>query len=254
MKPRPVNVTREFGEAPQPAPPEGWPADKLNLFDDPEDKTPVAPAPTLAMLAHAGAPWYLRHRYPLAAVAGMMLILTAFAMGRTSSRVAPAEPVAPPVALLPALAPPAPLAAPSVETIMLSVAVSPANAHVLIDGQLMPSNPFVTRYPRGTTTHRLRAVAPGYESKERWVTFVDNVMLDISLTPIQVVESPRVRDREREHVKGRSPATRRQAAQAAVPAAPVVVAPSAFEIVPRPDEEKSRRRRIEVVDPYAKDQ
>jgi hypothetical protein len=132
--------------------------------------------------------------------------------------------------------------------------VSPADAHVLIDGQLMPSNPFVTRYPRSMTTHRLRAVAPGYEPKERWVTFADNVMLDISLTPIQVVESPRGRDREREHVKGRSPATRRQAVQAAVPDAPVLMAPSSSEIVPRPDEEKSRRRRIEVVDPYAKDQ
>jgi hypothetical protein len=264
MKPRPVNVTREFGESQTPT--QGWPADKLglntnvdvdanaavDLFDDPEDKTPVAPAPSLAMLAHAGAPWYLRHRYPLVAGAGMLLILTAFAMGRTSSRVTPVEPGPVPVAPVSAGAPPAPVATPPVETIVLSVAVSPANAHVVIDGQLMPSNPFLTRYPRSTTTHRLRAVAPGFESKERWVTFSDNVMLDISLAPIQVLESPWVRDRER--VRGReSSAARRHAAQASVPAAVVPGSPPS-EIVPRPDDDKSRRRRIEVSDPYAKDQ
>jgi hypothetical protein len=251
MKPRRVNLTREFGDAPQPLHPENRPTNKVNLFDDPEDKTPVAPAPTLAMLVHAGAPWYLRHRYPLAAVVGAVLILAAFAMGRTSSRVAPVDPVTQPVAVLPSVVPPAPLAAPAVETIMLSVAVSPANAHVLIDGQLMPSNPFLARYPRSTTTHRLRVVAPGYEPKERWVAFSDNVVLDISLTAIQVAESPWVRNREREHVRGRPSAARRQAA---LPAAPVLVSPSPFEIVPRPDEEKSPRRRIEVTDPYAKDQ
>src|SRR2546423_5696180 len=100
MKPHPVNVTREFGGA-QREPLEGWPADKENVFDDPEDKTPIAPAPSLALLANAGAPWYLRHRYWLGGGAGISMIGLAFVFGMRAS----APPAQPP----PAAAAPSPL-------------------------------------------------------------------------------------------------------------------------------------------------
>src|SRR5262249_38743060 len=47
-------------------------------FDQLEDKTPVAPLPSMELLAHAGAPWFARHRYLLAAGAGVALTLVAF--------------------------------------------------------------------------------------------------------------------------------------------------------------------------------
>ena len=41
-----------------------------------------------------------------------------------------------------------------------------------------------TRFPRSAATHRIRVVAAGYQAKERLVSFTDNVMLDLSLTPL----------------------------------------------------------------------
>jgi hypothetical protein len=248
MKPRPVKLTSTGFDRSERPPPGGW-AETTTTFDDPEDKTPVAPAPTPEMLANAGAPWYSRNRFPLAVGAGMLLILVAFISGlRASSREAATAvipPAAPPVPLVvtPAPAPPA-----VAETIVLSVTVAPANAQVLIDGQLMPSNPFLTRFPRSTATHRLRAVAPGYQPKERWVSFADNVMLDISLSPSDAPAS-----RERSSSKRRDPTPARK------PAPPAAAPPAhrATETMVRPDPEKPdkpRRRRIESSDPYAGDQ
>src|SRR5947207_666247 len=111
MKPRPMNVTREFGGS-QRQPEDGWPTDSTDQYDDPEDKTPVAPPPSLAMLADAGAPWYSRHRYPLAGAGGLLLIALAFLTGmRTSSHGEP-SPAADAAPLLPAVAPPPPLKPP----------------------------------------------------------------------------------------------------------------------------------------------
>jgi hypothetical protein len=137
------------------------------------------------------------------------------------------------------------------ETIMLTVAVSPSSAQVLLDGQLLPSNPFITRFPRSAATHRLRAVAAGYQAKERWVSFSDNVMLDISLVPV----ADPAHDRSK---RAPAPAVRHTAAPQpaaqppAVQAAPAPHRPA--DISPRPENDKSRRRRIEAADPYAGDQ
>src|SRR5207237_6208349 len=74
----------------------------------------------------------------------------------------------------PAAAAPAPARAPEApapETVVLSVSVVPQNAQFFLDEELMPSNPFLGRFPKSTRTHRLRAVAPGYLPKERLVSF-----------------------------------------------------------------------------------
>jgi hypothetical protein len=253
MKPRPVHpTTTGFDRAQRPATGDWPPDEKPNPFDDPEDKTPVAPPPSLAMLASAGAPWYSRHRYLLIGVGGLFLILLAFVGGLRASSpppsVVPAVAVATPLPLGPA---PAPVAAPLADTIVLSVTVSPPTAQVLLDGQLMPSNPFLTRFPRSAATHRLRAAAPGFQAKERWISFADNVMLDLSLSPVDPSAAPGVRDRGRRH----DPPTVRHP-PALITAPPVVLPAPAHhpEIGPRPEADKPRRRRIESTDPYAGDQ
>ncbi len=242
MKPRPLKVTTDFGRTDRP-PVEGWP-EKTNPFDDPEDKTPIAPAPSRAMLAVAGAPWFIRHRYLLVGVGCAAMISVALIIGLRAS--APAAPVPPPAPLILA-APAAPAAPAGPETVVVSVTVAPATAQVLIDGQVMPSNPFMTRFPRGTATHRLRAVAPGYQPKERWVSFADNVMLDISLTPLPA-DGPRTPPRRHD-----PPPVRRPPPPAPPPVPAAVHHPPPADITPRPETDKPHRRPIEATDPYAGD-
>jgi serine/threonine-protein kinase len=190
--------------------------------------------------------------------------------------VAPAPPTpAPAPAPRPAAAPvvAAAAAAPTqkmIDTIELSIAVSPSHAQVLIDGEVMPSNPFLGRFPRSTAMHRIRAVAPGFEPRERLVSFADNVLLDLSLTPKPTPatkhEPPVVR------VETTPPPSRRSESRArvnhppppppprpATPPAPVAAPPppppprstAPADISPRP--EGPRRRSIDATNPYGDD-
>ncbi|HWE28699.1 MAG TPA: serine/threonine-protein kinase, partial [Polyangia bacterium] len=87
------------------------------------------------------------------------------------------------VAPRPAAALPLTIPAPRAQddTIVLSIGVTPSTAQIWLDGTLLPSNPFVGRFARSDWNHRLRAVAPGHQPKERTVTFDDNVMIELSL-------------------------------------------------------------------------
>jgi hypothetical protein len=142
------------------------------------------------------------------------------------------------------------------DTVFLSVTVSPANARVSIDRQRMPSNPFVARFPRSLDTHVVRAWAPGFEIKERLVTFSDNLILDLSLSPLPA-DPPSARDRAARR-PGLAPARRFGPAAAAAAPGPLPLPISASaagpELLQRPAEgEVSRRRRIEPRDPYSDD-
>jgi hypothetical protein len=248
MKPRPVNLSRSGFERSERPPPEGWP-DKTNPFEDPEDKTPVAPAPTPEMLANAGARWYARNRYVLLGVGGAALIVIAFVTGlRASSRDLPAPAPPPAPAPMPLMVTPVPAAPTPSDTIVLSVTVSPSNAQVMLDGQLMPSNPFLTRFPKSTATHRLRAVAPGYQAKERWVSFSDNVMLDLSLLPNEITPS-----HERPAKRRDIPVLRKPDSKPSPSSSPATTS-THRDLPARPEGDKARRRRIESSDPYAGDQ
>jgi hypothetical protein len=256
MIPRRAKVTRQGIERSEPPPPEGWPVDEANLFDDAEDKTPVAPAPSHSLLAHAGAPFYSRYRYALGAVGLVAVIVGAFLSGQGSSSRNMPPPSPTPTA--PVQVVPGPFAGgpPTLQdTIVLGVTVSPVNAQVLIDGQPMPSNPFLTRFPRSVATHHLRAVAPGFQAKERWVTFADNVMLDISLIP----EPPAVPGDSgfARAGKRRSSAAFRRPAALPPPVAQPVPPPhraTPADIPLQPESDRARRRRIEASDPYIADQ
>jgi serine/threonine-protein kinase len=143
------------------------------------------------------------------------------------------------------------------DMIVLSVSVAPASARVIIDGETMPSNPFLGRFPKGVETHRIRAAAPGYVTKERLVSFSENVMVDMSLNPRPPqppppVEPPRRAQASRHGppapTRAPSPQAHPAIAPAPAPAAPAVTRPA--DIVPRGDGDLPRRRTIDSNNPY----
>jgi hypothetical protein len=255
---------------------------------DPEDKTPIAPPG--GMLPPTGGRSYQQLRPVLLGFGSVLLVVIAFLSGaafsarRGASTPPPPEPppvevvhpvsaeLVEPVAPLPpsvealeheAELPPdlAPIPVPATvpDTILLAVTVSPSEARVLIDGQAMPSNPFVARFPRSTDTHQIRVTAPGFQSRERLVSFGDNVTLDVSLSPSAA--DPRA---ARERPFRRSPPPARRASSPHAPresrSLPVAAAPAppaaapTDQLLPRPLEgDPARRRRIESKDPYADD-
>lgn len=222
-------------------------------FHDAGGRTPIAPAPSFALLARAGAPWYSRYRTLLtwgaavgAALVVFLIVVDVFMSGHNPP---PAAAV-----VLPAPAPPPvrPRVTPiDAETVLLSVSVSPADAQVIVDDEPMPSNPFVTRVPRGVATHRIRATAPGYQTRERVVSFADNVMLDLSLPPAPVRHASAHEESARRH---EPPPRHAPRAPSPPPAAPPPVARPEG-VLPPPaaataEPERPRRRRIDVNNPY----
>jgi hypothetical protein len=261
--------------------------------DLPEDKTPIA-VPSGMTLQHAGGRPYQQLRPVLLGFGGVLVVVIAFLSGaafsarRSAPEPAPVE-VAPPVTpelveplapLAPsvqALAPepdpepqpeaevelppdlaPIPVPATVPDTILLAVTVSPPDAEVRIDGQAMPSNPFVARFPRSADTHRIRVTAPGYQSKERLVSFGDNVTLDLSLTPAAVAP-PVARERPARRPppaarRASPPPPLRESRSSPVAATPQPAPGPTIELLPRPlENDPARRRRIEARDPYADD-
>ena len=187
----------------------------------------------------------------------------------------------PPTAPETTLAPPSPVAVPGAaprelpvpsmhvdDTILISVGVTPSTAQIFIDGEQMPSNPFIGRFVKAGGSHRLRAVAPGYQPKERTVSFADNAMIDLSLSPTPSSgwsssrrESPSSR-RESPGRRAEPPPSRQGAAAAAPPIAPALVAepPARAErperkgdISPRGEWEPPRKRNIDTTNPYGEE-
>jgi hypothetical protein len=173
----------------------------------------------------------------------------------TNGRGAPAPAAA---VVLPPAAAPAPVIRPmpAAETILLSVSVSPSNAQVIVDDEAMPSNPFVTHFPKSFAVHRIRATAPGYQPRERVVSYADNVMLDLSLAPTAPARTASHDDtpRRREPPPARRVSPRAPAPVAA-PAPAVVARPEPVTpppvAAPPPEPERPRRRgRIDSTNPY----
>jgi serine/threonine-protein kinase len=166
---------------------------------------------------------------------------------------APLAPAPAPAARVSELPTPPPTAT-SLETIVFSVSVSPSSAQVLIDGHAMPSNPFLGRFAKGPGTHRVRAIAPGYQPKERLVTFDDNVMIDLSLSPNHPVTVWHHEPAPVRHVEA-PPPIRPQAAPAPAPT-PVASSPrtsAPVDISPRGEWEPPRKRTIDTNNPYGEE-
>jgi hypothetical protein len=116
----------------------------------------------------------------------------------------------------------------------------------------MPSNPFLGRFAKSASTHRVRAVAPGYLPKERLVSFTDNVMLDLSLSPRLVSREPPPRRREPVRRPESAPAPVASSAGSPPPAAapPSSRSSAPGDIAPRGEWEPPRRRGIDSNNPY----
>jgi hypothetical protein len=177
----------------------------------------------------------------------------------------------------PELLPPPPVPAAQValpkpsapEMIVFSVSVTPSSAQIAIDGQPMPSNPFVGHFPKATGTHRIRASAPGHQPKERRVSFDDNVMIDLSLQPQpQPAPPPAHASTERAPSRRWEPprhdvapahpvqpiATRPATATASPSLAPApAAAPARQDITPRSEWEAPRKRTIDTSNPYGEE-
>ncbi|HEY2746714.1 MAG TPA: serine/threonine-protein kinase, partial [Polyangia bacterium] len=221
-----------------------------------------ADEPGFALRVWRGQPWLV-----VTALATVFLATTALV---AFHRPAPAP--------APELAAPAPIAQPqqprtaNIEMVVLSVSVTPSSASIAIDGVQMPSNPFVGHFPKATGTHRIRASAPGHAPKERLVSFDDNVMIDLSLTPasspapVRAAAAPASRHGDsRESRRYDVPARHEPAAQPAH-AAPTLAAPSlapaptaepppkkSSDILPRGEWEPPRKRVIDTSNPYGED-
>src|SRR5581483_3126828 len=161
-----------------------------------------------------------------------------------------AQPAQPAPTLLPAPALP--------DMILLSVSVAPPQARVLIDGEQMPSNPFLGRFPKSAATHHVRAVAPGYLAKERLVSFAENVMVDLNLTPKPAAPAPEPPPKRHDSPAARHaappPARPVSAAPVPQPAPPAIAQPRPAppaDIQPRA--EGPRRRAIDSTNPYGDD-
>jgi hypothetical protein len=101
-------------------------------------------------------------------------------------------------------------------TLSIQVSVSPAEAALYLDGQRLPSNPYVGRIAGDGAQHLLRAVAPGYASTDR--AFVANREVAI------IVALARTGDEPHAEIKKVHPAALPSPAPA--PAAPAPVEPT----------------------------
>jgi serine/threonine-protein kinase len=146
--------------------------------------------------------------------------------------VAPVQPAVPP-AVQPTpgpvvQAPPAPPAPPPrPQLVDVEIRVSPAIATVSIDGNVVDGNPFSKQYVADSTTHHVRAAAPGYVAKSVPVAFNANVTLDISLErlppsppPPPPPPPPKGRPRQVEPVRKVEPARPAEPAVAQQPPPP----------------------------------
>jgi hypothetical protein len=65
--------------------------------------------------------------------------------------------------------------------VTLSIKASPPEAHVFLDGQPLPSNPFRGQRARDPGIHQLTIDAPGYISRVQDLTLDKDVMLELVL-------------------------------------------------------------------------
>ena len=168
------------GRAPCPGsrPAVAAPPDERLSLEEIEGKTEVAPPPADRLPERVR----LRQGRELVmrkAVGSLLIVTVSFFAG--VALFGPRRPVAPRVAA--PVAPPRPAPIP-VEDILLTVTVTPAHARFTIDGELAPANPFSARFPRDLDTHAVRATAPGHEPREKLIGFADNVILELSLSPL----------------------------------------------------------------------
>lgn len=71
--------------------------------------------------------------------------------------------------------------APRATSVSLRLTAFPGSAKIYLDGELLPSNPVSKALPRGTSSHKLRIEAPGFETEERELTAERDAEIVVSL-------------------------------------------------------------------------
>ena len=136
---------------------------RLSLSVETELTPPPRPAAPRRRLAVAGL-----------AVMGLGLL----GLGMQSQRGRDAAPAAStPVASVTA-------ASSALPTVSVSLAVSPADARLYLDGVALATNPFRVTVPREPRSHRVSASAPGFAADEQLVVFDQDVTLQLTLRPL----------------------------------------------------------------------
>jgi hypothetical protein len=106
--------------------------------------------------------------------------------GRDRGLVPAAAPASEAMVAWPARGAPSPAAEPGIpmlvpDIIDLDVRVSPRSAQITIDDVQAPNNPFHARLPKDGKTHKIVAMAVGYDPKVEEVTFSGDVAVDLGL-------------------------------------------------------------------------
>lgn len=175
-------------------------------------------------------------RAALAAVAALLLV-SAWLWSRPGEQ--SAQIVVKPLPLTASIhsepAPPPPAATPAPPTFELELSASPAEAQLMLDGVVLPQNPYRGRVPADDGLHVLRAVAPGLQSQERVITFDRDRSLSLTLSRVQVL-----------HPLGRS----QRAPAAAAPSTTPARARAAEAEYGEPLAPRQRTREIYEEDPY----
>jgi hypothetical protein len=147
------------------------------------------------------------------AIAAVLAVVVAGVVLYFALRGGTQAPSSPPPAPSPAVAPQAPVEAvtppnptpvaqavpvgetePAADAIRLSVAATPAEAKIFVDGVEAPSNPVSLRFRKDGLTHTLRLTAPGFAEKTRMVEFNGDITLDIALAASPVEQQPAASD------------------------------------------------------------
>jgi serine/threonine-protein kinase len=136
-----------------------------------------------------------RRKVAIAMGGGLALMVTVLALWSSSSptedaAAASASQLSEPPAAEPPPAPaepaPLPLAPPAQAPVKLTVETEPKNARISVDDALLPSDGVLAGFPQDNALHKVRAEAPGYQTKTEWVRFDSedlNVQISLDLAP-----------------------------------------------------------------------
>ncbi|MFO0553516.1 MAG: serine/threonine-protein kinase [Polyangiaceae bacterium] len=79
---------------------------------------------------------------------------------------------------------------PKLDSVVLKVRATPADAKIFLDGVLLHAGTFEGRVPRSETAHVLRVEADGYQTKEETLVFTADVVTSFALEKVEASSTP----------------------------------------------------------------
>ena len=119
---------------------------------------------------------------------GVIMLRPRAPEGRASATVAatgvePASPSSSSSSTAAAASASAATASPEAAVVALVFSATPESARLFLDGQPLDTNPAVVRRPHDDAKHTLRAIAPGFVTKEAGVSFASDANVVLALNP-----------------------------------------------------------------------